>query len=57
MHDGGRGNPVEQAASLELGLAGSQYVPDPLAIPSVRQRDCETVWRFKDIHGRAVFPP
>jgi hypothetical protein len=57
MHDGGRGNPVEQAASLELGLAGSQYVPDPLAIPSVRQRDYETVWRFKDIHGRAVFPP
>jgi type IV secretory pathway TrbF-like protein len=49
-------NVIPHAASLKLATAGRQHILDPLAFPSIGQRNEESVRRSEYIHGRPVNP-
>jgi hypothetical protein len=52
MHDCWRGKLIPHPASLKLGSPSGQYIPDPFAIPSVGERNQESLGRLKHIHWR-----
>ena len=56
MHDGRCGKVIPHATNLKLASASDQHILDPLAFPSIGQRNEESVRRSEYINGRPVNP-
>ena len=57
MHDGWCGKLIQHTASLKLAAPSGDYIPDPLAILSIGERDQKSVGLDKNIHWRPTGLP
>jgi hypothetical protein len=56
VHDGRCDKLIPHAASLKLAPAGRQHILDPLAFPSIGERNEESLRHSKNIDWRPVHP-
>jgi len=56
MDDGWCGKLIQHVAGLKLASSSGYYVPDPFAIPSVGERDEESLGHSKNIHWCPIDP-